>query len=343
MSFLRSKSSDAPFFQLRLTTRMTLKLGIVMDPIDKIKIHKDTSFAMLLEASARGYALHYMELNDLYLRDGRTHARMRRLSVQRDETAWYHFDGEMDAPLDELDVVLMRKDPPFDQEYIYATYLLECAENRGVQVINKPRSLRDANEKLFTAWFPECCAPTLVAREASLLREFLHEQGEMVLKPLDGMGGASIFRVAERDPNLSVILETMTQHNSRFVMAQRYLPEIVDGDKRILVVNGEVVPYALARIPAQGESRGNLAAGGRAEGRPLTERDRWIAAQVGPELRRRGLSFVGLDVIGDYLTEINVTSPTCVQELDRQFGLNISAQLMDHIESLVQRSPGPSA
>ncbi len=308
-----------------------------MDPIDKIKIHKDTSFAMLLEASSRGYELHYMELNDLYLRDGRTYARMRRLSVRRDEKAWFSFDGVLDAPLDELDVVLMRKDPPFDQEYVYATYLLECAENRGVQVVNKPRSLRDANEKLFTAWFPECCAPTLVAREAGLLREFLREQGEMVLKPLDGMGGASIFRVAECDPNLSVILETMTQHNRRFVMAQRYLPEIADGDKRILVVNGEVVPYALARIPAQGESRGNLAAGGTAEGRPLTGRDRWIASQVGPELRRRGLSFVGLDVIGDYLTEINVTSPTCVQELDRQFGLNISAQLMDHIESLVGR------
>jgi glutathione synthase len=276
-----------------------------------------------------------MELNDLYLRDGRTCARLRRLSVRRDEAAWFTIDGEHEAPLDELDVVLMRKDPPFDQEYIYATYLLECAENHGVRVINKPRSLRDANEKLFTAWFPHCCAPTLVAREANRLREFLREQGEIVLKPLDGMGGASIFRVAENDPNLSVILETMTWHNRRYVMAQRYLPEIVDGDKRILMVNGEVVPYALARIPAPGESRGNLAAGGRAEGRPLTERDRWIAEQVGPELRRRGLAFVGLDVIGEYLTEVNVTSPTCVQELDRQFGLNISAQLMDYIEDRV--------
>lgn len=314
---------------------MSLNLGIVMDPIDKIKIHKDTSFAMLLEAQSRGYALNYMELNDLYLRDGRTCARLRRLSVRRDEAAWFTIDGEHDAPLDELDVVLMRKDPPFDQEYIYATYLLECAENHGVRVINKPRSLRDANEKLFTAWFPHCCAPTLVAREANRLREFLREQGEIVLKPLDGMGGASIFRVAENDPNLSVILETMTWHNRRYVMAQRYLPEIVDGDKRILMVNGEVVPYALARIPAPGESRGNLAAGGRAEGRPLTERDRWIAEQVGPELRRRGLAFVGLDVIGEYLTEVNVTSPTCVQELDRQFGLNISAQLMDYIEDRV--------
>lgn len=315
---------------------MCLKLGIVMDPIGNIKIEKDTSFAMLLEAQSRGYELYYMELNDLYLRDGRTHARMRRLSVERNESSWFSFIDQKEAPLDTLDVVLMRKDPPFDQEYIYATYLLECAENQGLYVVNKPRSLRDANEKLFTAWFPQCCPPTLVAREARKIREFLHEQGEIILKPLDGMGGASIFRVAENDPNLSVILETMTRHNARFVMAQRYLPEIVDGDKRILVVNGEAVPYALARIPALGESRGNLAAGGRAEGRELTARDRWIAEQVGPTLRERGLVFVGLDVIGNYLTEVNVTSPTCVQELDALFGLNISALLMNHIESAVR-------
>ncbi|SMF93745.1 glutathione synthase [Methylomagnum ishizawai] len=316
---------------------MSIKLGIVMDPIGKIKIHKDTSFALLLEAQARGYELYYMELNDLYLRDGRTHARMRSLRVQRNELSWFSLGDSEDQPLDRLDVVLMRKDPPFDQEYIYATYLLECAESRGVYVVNKPRSLRDANEKLFTAWFSHCCAPTLVAREAGKFREFLREQGEIVLKPLDGMGGASIFRVAGNDPNLSVILETMTRHNTRYAMAQRYLPEIVDGDKRILVVNGEAVPYALARIPAQGESRGNLAAGGRAEGRALTARDRWIVEQVGPTLKERGLIFVGLDVIGDYLTEVNVTSPTCVQELDKFFNLNISAKLMDHIESVVQR------
>ncbi len=314
---------------------MSLKLGVVMDPIDAINIKKDTSFAMLLEAQKRGYELWYMELNDLYLRDGRTHARMRKLEVMRDESRWFCFQEERDDPLDGLDVVLMRKDPPFDQEYIYATYLLECAESHGLCVINKPRSLRDANEKLFTAWFSHCCAPTLVAREASRLRAFLREQKEIVLKPLDGMGGTSIFRVSEKDPNLSVILETMTRHNSRFVMAQRYLPEIVDGDKRILVVNGEAVPYALARIPAEGESRGNLAAGGRAEGRKLTERDLWIVSQVGPSLREKGLVFVGLDVIGNYLTEVNVTSPTCVQELDKQFGLNISGMLFDHVESLV--------
>lgn len=311
---------------------MKLQLGVVMDPIDRIKVGKDTSFAMLLEAQARRWELFYMELNDLYLRDGRTHARMRSLEVWRDPSNWYRFTGERTVPLDSLDVVLMRKDPPFDQEYIYATYLLECAESHGVYVVNKPRSLRDANEKLFTAWFPQCCAPTVVAREATRLREFLREQGEIILKPLDGMGGASIFRVSESDPNLSVILETMTRHNRCFVMAQRYLPEISDGDKRILVVDGEAVPYALARIPATGESRGNLAAGGRAEGRPLTSRDRWIVDQVGPVLRERGLVFAGLDVIGDFLTEVNVTSPTCVQELDHLFGLNISAHLMDHIE-----------
>lgn len=317
---------------------MPLTIGIVMDPIDHIKISKDTSFAMALEAQARGHALVYMELGDLYLRDGRAHARMRSLRVQRDEATWFHFEKEWDAPLDSLDVILMRKDPPFNQEYIYATYLLESAEARGTLVVNKPQSLRDANEKLFTSWFSQCCAPTLVAREASRFRDFLHEHGDMVLKPLDGMGGASIFRVRADDPNISVILETMTEHNTRFAMAQRYLPEIVDGDKRILVVDGEPVPYALARIPRQGESRGNLAAGGRAEGRPLTERDLWIAREVGPELKRRGLLFVGLDVIGDFLTEINVTSPTCVQELDRQFGLNIAGTLFDAIEGRIGAS-----
>jgi glutathione synthase len=315
---------------------MSLQLGIVMDPIGAINIKKDTSFAMLLEAQARGHVLWYMELNDLYLRDGRTYAHMRKLEVVRDANGWFRFLDEQDVPLDELDAVLMRKDPPFDQEYIYATYLLECAESRGLLVVNKPRSLRDANEKLFTSWFSHCCAPTLVAREASRFRAFLQEQGEIVLKPLDGMGGASIFRVGQNDPNISVILETMTQHNSRFAMAQRYLPEIVEGDKRILVINGEAVPYCLARIPQLGESRGNLAAGGRGEGRELTARDRWIVEQVGPTLREKGLLFVGLDVIGEYLTEINVTSPTCVQELDKQFGLNISALLFDQIEAIVK-------
>ena len=314
-----------------------IELGIVMDPIGAINIHKDSSFAMLLEAQSRGWKLFYMELGDLYLRDGRTFARTRPLAVTRDENGWYRFGEVVERPLDELDVVLMRKDPPFDQEYIYATYLLECAEERGTLIVNKPRSLRDANEKLFTAWFPQCCAPTLVAREAGKFREFLAQQGRIILKPLDGMGGASIFFLQPEDPNISVILETMTGHGKRFVMAQRYLPEIEAGDKRILMIRGEPVPYALARIPAPGELRGNLAAGGRAEGRSLSDRDRWICSQVGPELRRRGLLFAGLDVIGDYLTEINVTSPTCIQELDKLFGLNISARLMNEIEGLLQQ------
>lgn len=317
---------------------MSIKLGIVMDPIDKINIKKDTSFAMLLEAQSRNWELHYMELNDLYLRNGRAYARTRVLSVQRDYERWFAFDREQDIALDALDVILMRKDPPFDQEYIYATYLLERAESLGVYVVNKPQSLRDANEKLFTAWFPQCCAETLVAREPGRIRDFLHEQEEIILKPLDGMGGTSIFRLRRGDPNLSVILETMTRYNTRYVMAQKYLPAIVDGDKRILLVNGEAVPYALARIPAPGETRGNLAAGGRAEGRPLTERDRWIANQVGPTLREKGLVFAGIDVIGDTLTEINVTSPTCVQELDREFGLNIAGMLMDHIENTIAQT-----
>ncbi|MEI6543419.1 MAG: glutathione synthase [Methylococcales bacterium] len=315
---------------------MPIKLGMVMDSIDHINIKKDTSFAMLLEAQARGWELHYMELNDLYLRNGRAYARTRTVTVERNPQQWYQFISEQDIPLDELNVILMRKDPPFDQEYIYATYLLERAENRGVYVVNKPQSLRDANEKLFTAWFSQCCAETLVAREPSRIRSFLLEQGEIILKPLDGMGGTSIFHIRQDDPNLSVILETMTHYKTRYVMAQKYIPEIKDGDKRILMINGEAVPYALARIPADGESRGNLAAGGRAEGRPLTEQDWWITRQVGPTLREKGLVFVGLDVIGDKLTEINVTSPTCAQELDKQFGLNIAGLLMDHIEKKLQ-------
>ncbi|WP_305909295.1 glutathione synthase [Methylomarinum sp. Ch1-1] len=312
---------------------MRIKLGMVMDPIDRINIKKDTSFAMLLEAQSRNWELHYMELNDLFLHDGRVYARTRTLRVQRDPKRWFEFIDEQEMALSDLDVIIMRKDPPFDQEYIYVTYLLEQAEKAGSLVINKPQSLRDANEKLFTAWFPQCCAPTLVAREPQRIRSFLQQHREIILKPLDGMGGASIFHIRENDPNLSVILETMTQHASRFIMAQRYLPEIKDGDKRILLIDGEPVPYSLARIPASGETRGNLAAGGRAEGRELTERDWWIARQVGPTLKEKGLAFVGIDVIGAYLTEINVTSPTCVQELDRQFGLNISAQLMDYIEN----------
>ena len=315
---------------------MAIKLGMVMDSIDHININKDTSFAMLLEAQSRKWELHYIELNDLYLDNGLPYARTRTLKVQRDIDKWYQFIEEQDIPLDQLDTIVMRKDPPFDQEYIYATYLLEQAERLGVYVVNKPQSLRDANEKLFTAWFPQCCAETVVAREPRRFKTFLKKHKEIILKPLDGMGGTSIFHVRENDPNLNVILEMMTEYSTRFIMAQRYLPEIKGGDKRILLVNGEPIAYALARIPTKGETRGNLAAGGRAEGRELTERDRWIAQQVGPTLREKGLVFVGIDVIGDFLTEINVTSPTCVQELDKEFGLNISGQFMNHIESVLE-------
>jgi glutathione synthase len=245
--------------------------------------------------------------------------------------------SEQIIDLSELDVILMRKDPPFDSEFLYATTILQRAEDAGVYVVNKPQSLRDANEKLFTSWFSQCCAETLVSSRAVQIRQFLEEQQDIIIKPLDGMGGTSIFRLRLDDPNISVILETMTNYNQRYIMAQRYLPAIKDGDKRILVVNGEAIPYALARIPQQGETRGNLAAGGRAEGRPLTERDRWIVSQVAPTLKAKGLIFVGLDVIGDTLTEINVTSPTCVQELDAQFGLNIAGVLMDHIETIVAK------
>jgi glutathione synthase len=310
---------------------------MVMDSIQHININKDTSFAMLLEAQARHWQIYYMELGDLYLRAGKAYAKTRRIEVQRDPQSWYTVVSEQDIALQQLDCIIMRKEPPVDQEYIYATYILEHAESQGVYVVNKPQALRDANEKLFTAHFPECCPDTLVTRNADKIRRFLQEYQDIILKPLDGMGGASIFRLRYNDPNISVIIETITEYGTRHAMAQRYLPEIIDGDKRILLVNGEPVPYALARIPAQGETRGNLAAGGQAEGRPLAERDDWIARQVGPTLKEKGLVFVGIDVIGDYLTEINVTSPTCVQELDAQFGINICAQLMDHIEIMTQK------
>ena len=312
---------------------VNIKLGIVMDDISLINIKKDTSFAMLLEAQSRSWSLFYMEIKDLFLKNGQAYARARSLEVTSDPTDWYQFNDDQEIPLENLNVILMRKDPPFNQDYIYSTYLLELAEKNGVYVVNKPQSLRDANEKLYTAWFPHCCTEMLVTKEAHRIREFLIANQDIILKPLDGMGGTSIFRVQQDDPNLSVILETITHYNQEFIMAQKYLPEIKDGDKRLLMVNGEPVPYTLARIPAQGETRGNLAAGGLAEGRELTDRDRWIAEQVGPTLKEKGLVFVGLDIIGDYLTEINVTSPTCVQELDRQFNINISAILMDHIET----------
>ena len=309
-----------------------IQLGIVMDPISAINIKKDSSFAMLLAAQAKGWPLFYIEQSDLFLSQGVARATVRQLTVIENNKQWYELGETKTVALSELDVVLMRKDPPFNMEYIYSTYLLEQAQSAGVLIVNNPQSLRDANEKLFTAWFPECCPDTLVTRQDSLIRDFYKTHGDIILKPLDGMGGASIFRIKEQDPNLSVIIETLTERGQKSIMVQRYIPDIVEGDKRILMIDGEPVPYALARIPADGETRGNLAAGGRAEGRPLTERDRWICQQVGPKLREKGLIFVGLDVIGDYLTEINVTSPTCIRELDQQFGLNIAGDLMDSIQ-----------
>ncbi|MBI3900384.1 MAG: glutathione synthase [Gammaproteobacteria bacterium] len=322
---------------------MPLKLGVVMDPIGSINYAKDSTLAMLLEAQTRGWELHYIEQTDLFLRGAEPCARTRPLTVQANEKRWYALGDEKIRPLAELDVILMRKDPPFDMEYVYSTYLLELAEARGVLVVNRPRSLRDANEKLFALWFPQCLPPTLVAREPKRLREFLAEHSDIVVKPLDGMGGTSVFRLRVGDPNISVVLETMTERGHRLAMAQRFLPEIAAGDKRILLVDGEPIPYALARVPAAGELRGNLAAGATGEGRPLTERDRWLCQQVGPTLRERGLLFVGLDVIGDYLTEINVTSPTCIRELDKLYGLNISGRLLDAIETKThQRTNSPS-
>jgi len=319
---------------------MTLSVAVLMDPISAIKIAKDTSFAMLLEAQRRGHALHYFEQGDLALRDGAPWARMATLAVRDDPADWFTAGPAQWRDLREMDVVLMRKDPPVDAQFIYDTMVLEAAQRGGVTVVNDPRALRDCNEKLFALAFPQCIAPTLVSRDAAELRRFVAEHGEVVLKPLDGMGGRGIFRSREGDSNLNSMLETLLGGNAhgegrQLAIAQKYIPEITAGDKRILLIDGEPVPYALARIPQGTEFRGNLAAGGRGEGVPLSERDRWIAAQVAPELRRRGLLFVGLDVIGDYLTEINVTSPTCVRELDKQFGLNIAGQLFDVVEQRV--------
>ncbi len=311
---------------------MTITLGVVMDPIGSINIKKDSTFAMLLEAQQRGWNILYMEQNDLFLENDRTYARVQGLQVEENPQQWFHFTTEETVPLDEMDVILMRKDPPFDMDYIYTTYMLEKAEERGVLIVNRPSSLRDCNEKLYTAWFPQCCTPTLVTSNKSRILTFIEQQKDVILKPLDGMGGSSIFRSRQGDPNTNVIIETLTNHGRRYAMVQRFVPEISQGDKRILMINGEPVPYSLARIPKPGETRGNLAAGGTGQGLPLSEQDRWIALQVGPSLRQRGILFAGLDVIGDYLTEINITSPTCIRELDSQFGLNISAQLMDCIE-----------
>ena len=316
---------------------MNLNVAVVMDPIAKIKIAKDSTFAMMLEAQRRGHQLHYVVPGSLAVVNGQAVAQLASLAVQDDSTGWYKLATPQLQPLSRMDVVLMRTDPPVDSAYLHDSIILGMAQAEGVLVVNDPQGLRDLNEKLAALLFPDCCPPTLVSRDAATFREFITSHRHCVLKPLDGMGGRSIFMVREGDPNINVILETLTEGGNTLAMAQRYLPEIVQGDKRILLIDGEPVPYCLARIPQGTEFRGNLAAGGRGEGRPLTDRDRWIAARVGPELRRRGMIFVGLDVIGDYLTEVNVTSPTCIRELDLQFGLNIAGTLFDAIEARRER------
>ncbi|MBL0164567.1 MAG: glutathione synthase [Xanthomonadales bacterium] len=312
---------------------MARTLAVLMDAIADIKIAKDTTFALLLEAQNRGFRLFYLTQGDLAIRDGIAWARLAELAVRDEAGNWFDLGAPMWTDLRSIDIVLARKDPPVDAQFIYDTHVLQLAQDAGVLVVNDPQGLRDANEKLFAQHFPECCAPTVVARSAGELKQFAAEHGRIVLKPLDGMGGRSIFLSGHGEPNLNVIIETLTANGQAFAMAQKFIPEISAGDKRILMIDGEPVPYALARIPQGDEFRGNLAAGGKGVGIALSDRDRWIAAQVGPELKRRGMLFVGLDVIGDWLTEVNVTSPTCLRELDAQFGLNIAGQLFDVIET----------
>jgi glutathione synthase len=312
---------------------MTIKLGIVMDPITTVNTKKDSTYAMMLAAAARNWEIFYMEQKDLSLIQGEAYANMQQLHLLTDADNWYHLDAPEQKQLHCLDVLLMRKDPPVDSEFIYATYIAERAEKRGTLVVNKPQSLRDCNEKLYATEFPQCCPPVLVSRDTKQLRAFLSEHQHVIYKPLDGMGGTSIFNVKAGDPNIGVILETLNNFGEQHVMAQRYIPEISEGDKRILIIDGKPVDYALARIPSQGEHRGNLAAGGRGEALPLSERDRWIVSQISADLVAKELMFVGIDVIGDYLTEINVTSPTCIQEINRAYNIDIAGDLMQAIEA----------
>lgn len=309
-----------------------INIGFVMDPIESINIKKDTSFAMMLAAAKRDWNIHYMNLNDLYIINGTARACTKIISVTDNSDNWFTTKSTQDIALEKLDVIIMRKDPPFDTEYIYATYILELAERKGSLIINKPQSLRDCNEKLFTTWFPHLTPQTLVSRNAKLIKEFHAKEKDIILKPLDGMGGASIFRIKENDPNLSVIIETLTNDGENFCMAQTFVPDISNGDKRILIVDGEPMPYCLARIPPKGETRGNIAAGGSGVARKLSTTDWKIANEIAPLLKEKGLIFVGLDIIGDKITEINVTSPTCTREIEAVFDISISDKLMDAIE-----------
>ena len=316
------------------------RLGVVMDPIAAITYAKDTTLAMLLAAQARGFELAYLEQRDLSLRDGVAFGRMRPLTVRADPNGWFSLGEPVHQPLSALDGLLMRKDPPFDAEYIYSTYILERAELAGVVVVNRPQGLRDINEKVYTAWFPQCCAPTLVARDMADMAAFLREHRKVVVKPLHTMGGRSIFVLEQGEPNAQVVFETLTDYGQRFAIAQRYIPDIVTtGDSRVLLIEGEPLPYALARMPAAGDHRGNLAAGAKGVGRPLNDRDRWLAAQIGPALAAKGMVFVGLDVIGGFVTEINVTSPTGIREIDKAFHDDIGGLAMDAIARRLAARP----
>lgn len=311
---------------------MSINIGIIMDPIESISYKKDTTLALMDAAQRKGWQLYYMEQSDLALEQGQAMARMAPIKVFMDPDHWFERGEYEYRPLSDMNIVMMRKDPPFDNEYIYSTYILERAEQQGSLIINNPQSLRDCNEKVYATAFPDCCPEGLVTRNAEQLKAFHKKHKDVIFKPLDGMGGSSIFRLKEDDPNVSVIIETLTNFGHEMIMAQKYLPEISKGDKRILMIDGVPVDHCLARIPSSGETRGNLAAGGQGVTQPLSDRDRWIAEQVGPYLKEKGLVFVGLDVIGDYLTEVNVTSPTCVREISRDSGLDVSMMLMDAIE-----------
>ena len=315
----------------------TTKLAVVMDPIESIKIHKDSTFAMLLEAQRRSWQISYVTPNNLFVLDGRARAYTATLTVQDDPKQWFHLGAQTEQALDQFDVILMRQDPPFDMEYIYTTYVLELAQKQGVCVVNNPVALRNMNEKFSISNFPQCCAPTLVSRDLTTINAFIDRHLQVVVKPLDGMGGQSIFKTSPNDPNKNTILEQITDTETRTIMVQKFIPEISQGDKRILLVNGEPVPYALARVPQNGEFRGNLAQGGKGLGIPLSEKDRWICGEIKTSLVENGILFAGIDVIGSFLTEINITSPTCIRELDAQYELNISGMLFDSIEELKNR------
>jgi len=313
-----------------------IRIGIIMDPLESLNIKKDSTLALIQAAQNRGWQVDVIYQNDILLVDGNPSALAREITIDLDTTPWFEVTETSFKPLTAYDCILMRKDPPFNMEFIYTTYMLDRAEDEGVLVVNRPHTLRDCNEKLYATRFPQCCAPLLVSANAEQLKHFYRQHGDVIYKPLDGMGGSSILRARENEPNLSVMIELLTAGGKTPIMAQRYIPDILQGDKRILMVAGKPVDYCLARIPQQGETRGNLAAGGRGEVRPLTERDRWIASEVAPDLIARGIYFAGLDVIGDYLTEINITSPTCVREIDAGAGTDVGSELMDAVESRLQ-------